>query len=394
MITKPTSRTKLKEMFLEILLSKTDKISKVSKGSVLNAVAHGVATLSQKTMKDIAVLESNIFPDSAFGEGLDIIALRTGVPSRFGQAESTTYVRLVGDIGTTYEAGVHNVTGSDGVIFELDIDVTIGDSGFIYGKVTSTSQGESTNVSPLSLKRIVPTAPVGHKFIVNEFFADGGRDNENDDQFRIRIKEGVNVLATGTLSSYEQSFININPSILNVYKGGFSETGKSKFLVSTVNGKNLTENEIVNLVQGSADFMNVQDFISGVEISNIDYHPIDISVRVELKENADPALTRIDMQSRMSTILDWRRWTFGDFVEFESMLIIAKQSLGVNRVLEGYFSPSTDIQPPQFSLPRIRGFLLLDKNGDILNDGGNDLNPVFYPNVKDFRFQETLLNQS
>ena len=110
MITKPTSRKKLKELFLQLFLSSTDKVSKVAKGTVVDSTAHGISALSQRILKDIAVLESNIFPESAFGTFLDNIALRNGIPSRFTQLGSSTYIRLFGDVGTAYISGTHQFT--------------------------------------------------------------------------------------------------------------------------------------------------------------------------------------------------------------------------------------------------------------------------------------------
>ena len=56
MIIKPTSRTKLKELFIQLFLATTNRVSKVSQGSVVNATAHGVAGVSQRIIKDIAYL--------------------------------------------------------------------------------------------------------------------------------------------------------------------------------------------------------------------------------------------------------------------------------------------------------------------------------------------------
>ena len=47
MLTKVTSRSKLKQLFLELFVNKTDKATDVSDNSVTNAVAYGVATVAQ-----------------------------------------------------------------------------------------------------------------------------------------------------------------------------------------------------------------------------------------------------------------------------------------------------------------------------------------------------------
>lgn len=55
-------------------------------------------------------------------------------------------------------------------------------------KWKSDSEGASTNVDPLSINKLNPV-PSGHIACTNEYRATGGRDDEDDDLFRIRIKE-------------------------------------------------------------------------------------------------------------------------------------------------------------------------------------------------------------
>ena len=123
---------------------------------------------------------------------------------------------------------------------------------------------------------------------------------------------------------------------------------------------------------------------------NIGYTPIDISLRVVLDATANADDVRREMQIKMQKIVDWRFWEFGDVIEWEDLLI-AKQTNGVERVFDGFFTPSQDIQPLDLTLPRIRGFLLLDEDGNLISDSGGVLQPAFYPNQLDFSFQQTVL---
>jgi malate/lactate dehydrogenase len=102
MLTKILSRAKLKQPFLELFVNKTDKATDVSDNSVTNAVAYGVATVAQKCIKDIAIVESQIMPDSAVGTGLDNAATLFGVPARLGALQSSTSVKIIADSGTFY----------------------------------------------------------------------------------------------------------------------------------------------------------------------------------------------------------------------------------------------------------------------------------------------------
>ena len=60
MLTKILSRAKLKQLFLELFINKTDKATDVSDNSTTNAVAYGVATVAQKCIKDIEIGRAHV----------------------------------------------------------------------------------------------------------------------------------------------------------------------------------------------------------------------------------------------------------------------------------------------------------------------------------------------
>lgn len=92
----------LKNLWIELFLDKTNKVTNVADGSVLNAVAFGTAKVAQKAIKDIAITEAKIFPETATGEYLDKSAALFGVSPRKGALGSSTYVRVYADPGTIY----------------------------------------------------------------------------------------------------------------------------------------------------------------------------------------------------------------------------------------------------------------------------------------------------
>ena len=58
MITKITTVEELKQIFTEIFLNKTDKVSDISNESVLNALAYGCAKIGQRILTNQAVVEA------------------------------------------------------------------------------------------------------------------------------------------------------------------------------------------------------------------------------------------------------------------------------------------------------------------------------------------------
>ena len=78
MKTKVSSITELKGIVTEFILNETNKLSKLSVGSIFNAVAYGIAKIGQKALREIAIVESQLFPEYAVGNTLDIVAKRYG----------------------------------------------------------------------------------------------------------------------------------------------------------------------------------------------------------------------------------------------------------------------------------------------------------------------------
>lgn len=397
MFTKPLTLEELQQIFVEVLLTKTDKITKVSPGSVNFGLSYAASKIGQKIMKDVSLLEAHIFPDMASGSILDDIARLWGISPRFTSSQSSTYVRVVGDVGTTYTAGVNTFTGNTGVIFDIEQTTIIGVEGFNYIKIRSQDSGINTNVNSLTLTKVSPK-PTGHKYCINEFASFGGRDNENDELFRKRIKDGVNVLARGTLSMLEQVFMNINNNVLKCYYHGINDVGQVVIALLSQNGIDFTNGELNDMLLKGQKYFSLSELKPdgfngyGISLVNVTWQPIDISCRVLLDASYDPDEVRKEIQIRFNKYIDYRNWKFFQKVEWDDLLDIVKTTAGVTYALDQYFFPQNDIPVAINKLPRIRGFLMLDTNGVLISSGGNTLNPVYYPQIADFSYQSTVLN--
>jgi hypothetical protein len=396
MKTRLSTVSELKQIFVESLLNNTNKISKVSDNSVNNGIAFGVAKVAQKAIKDIALVEAHIMVDSAYGNQLDDIAQSRGIAGRFASSDSSTYIRVVGDVGTVYTAGVQVFSGADGEAFDTETTTTIGDDGYAYVKVRSQGTGISTNVAPLSLSAVAP-APTGHLFCVNEYTAYGGRDVEDDELFRKRIKEGINLAATDTLSKLTQIMNKINSAVIRVVYQGTNEQSQVVLAVVTHNGVDLTVGELNDIENKVEEYLAISDLkpfgsaSSRLELKNIEYQPIDVTFRVELLPSYDVDLVRKDIQVQFSKYLDFRFWDPSRKVEWDDLLGIVKNSEGVRSVPDTKFIPGVDITVDKNKIPRFRSFLMLDLEGNIISDNSGNLNPVYYPANPDDSFQQTIL---
>ena len=387
MITKTSATiTNLKNLFIEMFLDKTAKVSNVADGSVVNAIAFGVAKVAQKAMKDIAIKEAQIFPDTATGVYLDKAAALYGVSPRKGALGSSTYIRVSADPGTVYDTTVTFVS-KNGIRFQVDESLTVGESGYGYVKVRSVNAGYTTNVAPNSITNVNPQ-PQGHIECTNEYYAIGGRDSEDDETFRIRIKNNLNVLSKNTVEYWTQVLNGIDDRVLKVMAAGLNEQGIYNLYIVSQNGIFFTEDELGTLleqVQGyfSLSDLNIEGKAVGISLKNIDWFYVGsergLDFRVQLQPDYDVATVRQNIQVNLTKYLDFRFWTPGDVVEWDDLLDIVKKTEGVKYVPDEYFFPYYDQQVPANQLPRIRGFIMRDQDGNILYDSDSNLSPLFYP---------------
>lgn len=387
MITKTSATiTNLKNLFIEMFLDKTAKVSNVADGSVVNATAFGVAKVAQKAMKDIAIKEAQIFPDTATGVYLDKAAALYGVSPRKGALGSSTYIRVSANPGTVYDTSVTFVN-KNGIRFQVDEALTVGESGYGYVKVRSINAGYSTNVPPNSITNVSPQTQ-GHIECTNEYYAIGGRDSEDDETFRIRIKNNLNILSKNTIEYWTQTLSNIDDRVLKVMSAGLDEKGIYNLYVVSQNGIFFTEEELDTLLESAQGYfgiseLNIEGKVVGIGIKNIDWFYVGsergLDFRVQLQPDYDVSTVRQNIQVNLTKYLDFRFWTPGKIVEWDDLLDIVKKTDGVKYVPDEYFFPYYDQQVPANQLPRIRGFVMRDQDGNILYDSDSNLSPLFYP---------------
>lgn len=387
MITKTSATiTNLKNLFIEMFLDKTAKVSNVADGSVVNATAFGVAKVAQKAMKDIAIKEAQIFPDTATGVYLDKAAALYGVSPRKGALGSSTYIRVSANPGTVYDTSVTFVN-KNGIRFQVDEALTVGESGYGYVKVRSINAGYSTNVPPNSITNVSPQ-PQGHIECTNEYYAIGGRDSEDDETFRIRIKNNLNILSKNTIEYWTQTLSNIDDRVLKVMSAGLDEKGIYNLYVVSQNGIFFTEEELDTLLESAQGYfgiseLNIEGKVIGIGIKNIDWFYVGsergLDFRVQLQPDYDVSTVRQNIQVNLTKYLDFRFWTPGKIVEWDDLLDIVKKTDGVKYVPDEHFFPYYDQQVPANQLPRIRGFVMRDQDGNILYDSDSNLSPLFYP---------------
>lgn len=398
MFTELMTSDEIKQIISENFFNKTNKVTKIADNSNLNGFFFGLAKATQKALKDIGLIEASILPEEATGDLLDKIANWRGIAPRFGASGSSTYVRLVGTAGTAYLKTTHIFQSTSGIAFELDADTTIPSVGYTYAKVRSQDVGIKTKVDPLSITKLSPT-PAGHSYVINEYRADGGRDAESDEDLLQRIIQGPNILAKDTLAYLTQALLKINENVLRVVYQGSNGLGKNVVSVISQNGIDFNNTELGAFQAAASKFFSFVDHRTyenkntGLIFQNVTWFPIDVSLRVKLDVSLNPDDIRKEMQARMSKILDPRTWSSDKIFEWEDFLIAAKQTTGVEYLADVYFSPNKDMILPKNNIPRVRGFQMLDLDGNLISNSDGSLNPIYFPQQIDFSFQNTVLNK-
>lgn len=387
----------IEQIAIEAFINAVPSVTKVSDQSVLRGILRGNARVAKRSLKDIMIAVSRLFPDLAYDSTLDSVADDRGVSARFSASQSSTFVRLIADAGTIYQQGVHTVSDNKGNVFDLEEDITIGSKGYDYVKVRSQQSGLSTNVDPYTVINVIPE-PSGHVGVINEYGATGGRDVEDDDTFRQRIKEGPAILARGTLDYLAQAFMTFNSNVLRVIYEGVDTSGKVKLSILTVNGIDLTDDELNTILEQCGNYFSVTELAKigtnsyGVLLKNVEYHYIDVDVRMELFSGASFESVVKDIQQKFAKYVDFRKWQSAiDRIEWDDLLGIIKANRNVKYVADKYFTPSTDITVLPYKFPRFRGFIARNLNGDIQINQSSTINPLYYPSDPNSSFTTSIL---
>lgn len=400
METKIYSIDELKEFFIQILLNKTDKVSKISDNSVLNAISFGVAKIAQKGMKDTALLESELFPEYAYGEYLDKIVERSGVVPRQKNIGSSVWLRLVAVPGSVYDCKSAKFFTKSGYTFKLDNSITVPDSGYVYVGAKSIETGSSTNVNANSITKAAGV-PEGHLYVTNEVPAKGGVDIESDESVLNRLLQNFNNFAFDTLSKLRSVFMMLNPLVLDVKKIGVdSKTGKIKLGIITVNGCSLTSEELSYLLKNSTHYLSLVDSGSlnedfnepNIILQMVDPVETVLDFRVDVYESTNIDKLRTDILIQITKLFDFRTWEPGKTIEWGALYSLVRNQEGVKSLpsIDFNFSETgegqVDVKVPRERYPVLKGFIMRGLDGNILPGGQATIIPYYYssdyyPNV-------------
>jgi uncharacterized phage protein gp47/JayE len=105
-----------------------------------------------------------------------------------------------------------------------------------------------------------------------------------------------------------------------------------------------------------------------VSLSNVSLTSVEIEAEITLAPGFTLQEVYRSMASRLATYLDWRRWTFGNDVEEADLIVLVRQTTGVQSLTTETFTPLADVGVADDSLPVLARLSLTDTaTGDVIN---------------------------
>lgn len=157
-----------------------------------------MAYMFDKCWMDIESSYFSAFVSTATGSSLDRVGTLMGV-SRELQQQAEVSVTFTGTVGYTIPTGFA-VSTNDNLVFHTLSDATITNDGTVAVMAQCEETGEIGNVDAGEINIIVnPVSDVTS--VINYNAASGGKDKENDAEFRERMLEGLGTTKGSTIDA-------------------------------------------------------------------------------------------------------------------------------------------------------------------------------------------------
>lgn len=172
---------------IEYMLASVPSEYDTSVGSFFYDLLYPVAEQIYRSQGDISTLEKNAFALTAVGEYLDRKVAEQGITRKQATFSKGT-VRISGDVGAVIPKGAKVAAGD--ILFAVDKDTVISDSGYDDVTATCVIEGKVGNVSVGQINRFPVTLPKLTD-VTNITAFTGGYDEESDSELLQRYLEKV-----------------------------------------------------------------------------------------------------------------------------------------------------------------------------------------------------------
>lgn len=175
------------DKIIEYMLASVPNEYDTSVGSFFYDLLYPVAEQVYRLQSDISLLEKNAFALTAVGEYLDRKVAEQGITRKQATFAKGT-VRITGDVGAVIPKGAKVAAGD--ILFAVDKDTVISDSGYADVTATCVVRGSVGNVSVGQINHFPVTLPKLTD-VSNISAFTGGYDEESDSELLQRYLEKV-----------------------------------------------------------------------------------------------------------------------------------------------------------------------------------------------------------
>lgn len=261
---------------------------------------------------------------------------------------------------------------SAGITFESLVEVTVGDANpAMAGESTSLALADKVlveavqpgvigNVDALTLSLQTPDADI--RTVVNPVRADGGSETESDLSLKYRTAHLHQLLAADTPAMLEALATRGNSDVLRAVAEQSDGLATLRLRVLSRAGGGLATDARAAL----ATYMQSRLRSSlAVEVLNLEVTAIEVTAEVTLVPSTGTNTERLarawgQVADGLATLLDFRRWRFGEDVDSADLLAVVNGAADVATVAVSSFTPNTTVVVAAASLPRLVRLTLTD----------------------------------
>lgn len=361
------SRKEIEKSIISTIISLTSKITYFGLGGVMRAIVTAVAAAIDELFYDITRTQRKMFIATAEGDDLDELAKDYNM-TRLDEAAAGVVLAFTGTSSHTVSAGTQ-VKSSSGIIFETVEDLVLGTANSPYDtypcepltdkvEAIATTTGAAGNVQANTVTSLV-VADSDVTAVSNPSHAQGGTDEETDDQFRTRIFERILLKNQGTLKYYEALAKEINTEVFRVYACKGSGVSEVAIYVINRSGTGLTAADRDDLQNSIANYAPIGAVI---RVYNITFTDVDVYAKLSLETGYTLQDVFESLLINLADHINWAEAEFGTEYDDADILSIIKETDGVKDVDLSTFEPNQNIECDSNSIPRLGTVSLVNMN--------------------------------
>ena len=259
---------------IEYMLASVPNEYDTSVGSFFYDLLYPVAEQIYRLQGDISTLEKNAFALTAVGKYLDRKVAEQGITRKQATFAKGT-VRISGDVSAVIPKGAKVATGD--ILFAVDEDTVISDSGYADVTATCVIEGKVGNVSVGQINRFPVTLPKLTD-VTNITAFTGGYDEESDSELLQRYLEKV---SRPNVSGNKYHYIEWAKEITGVGEVSviplWNGAGTVKVVITDTNNQP-ANNDLILAVQTHID----ENKPIGANVTVVSATPLTINISVKL----------------------------------------------------------------------------------------------------------------